>query len=391
MVGEYRLAKGWQVFIYVFAPILIIGFAALGALPFTADEFNWVTVLILVPISIGMMVMGVYGLLETIYGKVTITETSITQKKISKTKTILFDNVKGIRENEQYLVIFSTHGNPKSVQISKYHKQYQELVNWFRLNFADLDVNEAFEEEGAVLENEEFGITVQAREAKFAEAKKVSTAINILGGAAIVWVWFFPQPYSYSVLFSMAIPVLGLAAAVMYKGLIKLDEKKNSKLPTVIYGVFLPISGLGIRALLDYNVILDGNTWSTSASAAVALVLVIRLSTDELKFKKPLEIFLSSFIAVVMFAYSISVYIIVNCLFDNSHPSSFTTKVIDKEISSGKSTSYYLVVEPWGPMIEKDKFTVSEQEYNSYSIGENVVMYLQDGLLETKWYYVGKQ
>jgi hypothetical protein len=62
--------------------------------------------------------------------------------------------------------------------------------------------------------------------------------------------------------------------------------------------------------------------------------------------------------------------------------------VIDKRISSGKTTSYYLELEPWGPFAEPEEAKISRDEYESVAVGDSVRTALKPGLLNTKWYYV---
>lgn len=360
-----------------------------GTFAFTNEPFDWVIFLIVIISSIGLLGLFSYALVETILGRLIITENSISDKKAFGIVTIDFTDISGFRINDKGIYIFGTQNRKISFPI--YIERYQEIEDWLSANFLNLDLHEAATEVTTVLQNDEFGITQQARESKLAEAKKVARLINIFGYISVAWLWFYPQPYSYAIVLSMVVPILGLISIFRYQGLIKLDEKKNSTLPSVIYGVYLPICGLGLRAVLDYTIIFDDNIWVVSASAAVAFVMILRLSTNELKFRKPLEIFLTLSVAILMFCYSISTYVIINCLFDKSIPDQFKTKVIDKEISSGKSTTYYVIVEPWGPITEQDKVSVTKDDYEAINIKQDVIMYLQQGLLKTKWYYVGKQ
>ncbi len=56
---EYKIAKGWAIFIWIMAPVLIGLFGFLGVMPFIADKINLTLVLVLTPISIGMVTLMV--------------------------------------------------------------------------------------------------------------------------------------------------------------------------------------------------------------------------------------------------------------------------------------------------------------------------------------------
>jgi hypothetical protein len=57
---------------------------------------------------------------------------------------------------------------------------------------------------------------------------------------------------------------------------------------------------------------------------------------------------------------------------DPSQASVFTTQVTGKQVSGGRSTTYYLVVAPWGPMEGTSKISVSATRYGNTAIDDQV-------------------
>ena len=119
--------------------------------------------------------------------------------------------------------------------------------------------------------------------------------------------------------------------------------------------------------------------------SALLILLLTLFKTNEYKKNKWLLVAVSLFAA--FFAYG-SV-ILVNCSFDYSKPVRYTTVVLDKNISSGKTRTYEITVEPWGPFASSEA-DISKQLYNELDKGDKVFMYLKNGSLGIPWFIPGK-
>jgi len=71
---------------------------------------------------------------------------------------------------------------------------------------------------------------------------------------------------------------------------------------------------------------------------------------------------------------------------DKSAAVSYTTTVVNKHVTHGRSTSYYLDLAPWGPMQGRNEVSVSSSTYQSTAIGEQVCLELRPGVLRVQWY-----
>ncbi|MEM9328168.1 MAG: hypothetical protein AAGA85_21050 [Bacteroidota bacterium] len=69
MHKEYQTALGWKIFILVVAPPLCGLFAWLSYTTLTADPFNWVVALIMLPLSFAMIGMFVFGIIDMFVAK----------------------------------------------------------------------------------------------------------------------------------------------------------------------------------------------------------------------------------------------------------------------------------------------------------------------------------
>ncbi|WP_163714364.1 hypothetical protein [Mangrovibacterium lignilyticum] len=140
------------------------------------------------------------------------------------------------------------------------------------------------------------------------------------------------------------------------------------------------------RAIGDLDVLDYSPIWPTSVLITLAFLFVLLMKQQEITFKKKLDYLTVS--GLVLFAYSFGTVIHINCYYDHSAAEQYTAKVLDKRISSGKSTSYYLKLSTWGPQNEVDDVSVSKALYNRTEVGTEVNIYFRNGILEIPWFIV---
>lgn len=388
MTGEFRTAKGWRIFIYIFSPLLIGLFIYVGFIAFSSETSNLTVLLILVPVSFGGTIMFTYGLIETIKGRLVIGANSLSRISILGTRTLEFREIKGFRADSNYIHIVSNSQDKKSIKITAYIERSGQILDWLSNKFLELDSHDASEEERQILADNEFGINEQAREYRLNEAKRTAKYINVIGGLTGAWLWFYPRPYSLSLIAGVILPAIAFMSLYVYRGLIRFDEKKNSAHPSIIYGFLFPSAGLMIRAIMDYEILEYKSLWIAISITTMMLTSLLVLWTKEFKFTKFIDYFTILSLAGMILCYSFGAYVVSNCSFDKTVPEIFNSEVIDKEVSSGKSTTYYLNLKPWGPRTEPERVSVTRDEYEATDKGDKVDIYLRQGLLGTPWFYV---
>ena len=94
------------------------------------------------------------------------------------------------------------------------------------------------------------------------------------------------------------------------------------------------------------------------------------------------------FLTIFFFGFGYGSIVTLNCMYDESVPQTFQSKVLGKRISSGKTTTYYLELAAWGVQTENDDVSVSEELYERIEIDDNVNVYLKKGLIEIPWFIV---
>ena len=143
-----------------------------------------------------------------------------------------------------------------------------------------------------------------------------------------------------------------------------------------------------IRAIMDYEILEYKSLWTAISIATITLTFLIVVGTKEFKFTKFIDYFTTLSLAGIILCYSFGTYVVSNCLFDKTEPEIFKSEVTEKEISSGKSTTYYLNLKPWGPRTETERVSVTQNEYEATNKGDIVDIYLRQGLLGTPWFFV---
>lgn len=384
---EYRIAKGWAIFIWIMGPVLIALFGFLAIMPFLADEIDLTLVLILTPISIGMVVLMVFGLIDVYKGRFIIKEDRLVSIGVFKTKELRFEEIKGFTVNEQYIFVEPNAKEQKRIKISQYIGGYHEILTWLTTKYENLDIKNAQAEEQEILNYENVGWSREIREEKLSNAKKISKIINWLGGISFAWTLFYPKPYDYAVLSALIIPIIALIA-VKSSGLIRIDQKNGSAYPSIIYALIFPSMGLMARALFDYDIFDYSNVWLKTTLVSVTFIFILLINQKEITFRKKQDFLTISSLIMFLFAYGFGTVIYLNCNLDKSEPEHFTATIIDKRVSTGKHTSYYLKLTAWGKQKEVDEVSVSKGLYKRVEIDNEINIYFRNGKFEIPWYIV---
>jgi hypothetical protein len=389
----FSLARGWQIFIVVTCGVLALG-ALVGLVICIKKVFSnpadTANLAFIAFILFGLFFL-VYALLEAIKGKLVVHKDKFELTGAFGTRELLFINVKGFRTNDKYLCIYPLPGKGKKINISTYFGNITELEAWLATHFQDIDIAEKSEEQERLLVNVDYGQSTAERELALDGAKKTARIINIVGVALAVSL-FIARDYLYYTWIATAIfTPFSVLVLRYYKGLIRVDENKNSPYPSIFLGLFGSIMGLLLKSLLTFHILDHANVWPPVGLITAALLVLLVLKNKEFEQFNKQTIFMVVFCAVLSFTYGYGIVTGFNCVYDSTPPSKHMANVMDKRISNGKSTSYYLTLSPWGPVKESDEVDVSEDTYAETELGDHVNIYLFKGKMEIPWFVVETQ
>lgn len=387
----FALARGWLIFILVTCGVMTIG-ALVGLVIFakqafnnTADTSNWTFIAFTL---VGLFFL-IYALAEALKGKLVVYEDRFEFTSAFGTRELLFINVKGFKTNDKYLSIYPLSEKGKKINVSTYFGKITELQAWLSTHFQDIDIAEKMEEQERLLLNVDYGQSTEEREIALGAAKRTARIINIVGIALAVSLFFADIQYTLMAT-AIFIPISVLVLRY-YKGLIRLNEHKNSPYPSIFFGLFGSIMGLLLKSLFTFHILDHANAWLPVGMLAATLFVLLVLKNKEFEQFNKQTIFMAVFCAVLSFAYGYAVVTSFNCVYDSSPASKHTANVLDKRVSNGKSTSYYLKLSPWGPVKESDELDVSEEMYAETELGDDVNIYLFKGKMEIPWFVVETQ
>jgi hypothetical protein len=95
-----------------------------------------------------------------------------------------------------------------------------------------------------------------------------------------------------------------------------------------------------------------------------------------------------TFFALLLFAtlYGYGAVVVADAVGDGSSARHFAPQVVRKHFTTGRSRSYYLVLEPWGPILHTNSLGVSKRVYDKAEPGDRVCLDLRQGRLNAAWY-----
>ncbi|WP_183822356.1 hypothetical protein [Algibacter amylolyticus] len=389
MRKEYRIAKGWEIFIWICLPLLMILFLYLGIMPYLEEKVNVTLAIILTPFALGLEFLLILGLIDTRKNKLIIEKERIISIGVFKTKSLLIKNIKGFKVDKNYLFYFSKNENEKKIKVSRYVGGFGELLSWSQQFFDDLDVEEFKNDEQEILENRAYGMTPKERTDNLLKAKKTTNIINVISWIVALSTWFYPKYYQIQIILCGMLPIIGLIIFKTSKGLIRLDEKPNSPYPNIHSTLIIPSLTLLIRALTDFQILDYSGLW-VPVSTLVLVIGYIFMNDAYVhyNFKKGSTYLTLLGVFMLGSSYAYGLIITTNGAFEEADPMVYDVGILSKRISKGKTTSYYLELEKWGPQNEIDEVSVSKNIYNSKKVGDKAVVYFNTGLYKIPYFFV---
>jgi len=386
----YRTSKGWRIFFFVFMPPLICLMTWLMVYSFIGNDIKG----LIVRISFFLMGLGfdiflTYAIVWIAKYRVEIYSDKIVEIGVYKKKEIILNNIDGFRIlPTQYVnqVQFIYKDTKKKKNIALMMNDSNVFLQWLNSSLKNLDAEDYDKELKTILTNDKLGMTEEQREYSFERAKKFASFLNILSIVSILWVFIWPEPYEIAIWAMVLFPLLPISSAKLFPGLIRFDESNKSAYPSVASAFLMPGLALALRALLDWNILSWQNFWVPFAIITICLFFLLLWVFNELRNKYGYAILVLCFCAVYGYGTTVS----LNGINDKSTSINYSAVIIYKHISTGKHTSYYLKLSPWGPRTTEKDVSVSKDLYNSVEIKDSIKVYEKKGALDIPWFFLRK-
>jgi hypothetical protein len=207
-----------------------------------------------------------------------------------------------------------------------------------------------------------------------------------------LWLWIYPYPYKLAFSLVLPLPIIGLVMNGLSRpslvSLVSISRAEGEEKYDLADFIQFPGIVIFIRVLIDFEFESFYSILKVGSLAFILLLLILFATHKRIHAATPdkLIIYFSIISNIALYSYAATYG--VNCVFDNSEPIAFPTKVIDKSISRGKHTTYYLKVEPWGHHHDPERISVPKDQYKETVIGQEVTVDYMSWLLGIPWYYL---
>lgn len=362
-------------------------FLWVGSIPFTRENPDLISTFFLLGISLTMIVLCILGTIEYFIGQVILKNDIIVHKYVGGTRELNKSEIASFRIVPGHSISFlpTPASGKKKIKLSVYFDELPKLLEWACENLKFDNVDEIQKEENEVLEDKDLGFTKQQRIEALEQANKSFRPVELTGYVLLVWSLFFPSfEYSYLAISLAVYPWIIVAIVKIQKGAIRFDGKEGGKVPKAASPFLLVCIAILVRALLDFHLI---NIYAMIFPALlIGTILTGALFFAAKDLRKKLGIVVLTFIACLFYGYGAAV--LGNSLLDDSHPQLYDVKILEKRVSSGKHTSYYIKLTSWGPMKTDDEVDVGKSFYSQVSIGDTIQTRLRPGKLGVMWFTV---
>lgn len=385
MDREFSISTGYKIFYGIMA-LFIIGMGLFFfSLSPAKTPFLYVFAFMLIVLGI---VLGLYKFKSNI----SIYQDRLTQTSLFKTKAISLTDIKGFRIETKLLYVESVSSAKITLRSYTEYADYEELVQWLRENYKDLDSVDYQADLQRVLTDTSLGYTEQDREAALKKAKLTAWSFNIIGvvllGISFLNKIVFQAKHNQVLdVILLLYPILGVFVLFTGKGLIRLYITKRSPFYSIYIGMFSVLMALFIKSIADYHILQLTHFWLPFLVVGIAFCIALKFTDREQTATTMGMASIFLFLGAGLI-YAFCSVRVVNCSFDNSAEKVFPAVVLNHNISHNKGTHYHLTIGAWGPQTKTENIDVSEREFFQDTIGSTVSVHLKKGVLNIPWYSI---
>lgn len=344
---------------------------------------------VLTAVCLAFVALGAVLILYMLSSKVMLHVDAIEVGDFARTRKLRRDDIAGWRSmKSQYgtmIWLVPKRAGMKRVKITPMIQADRAFDAWLA-TLPNLDASDVEKSMAEIASNREIARTPEERLARLASARKIAQGLTVAAGAIAVWGYAFPEPYEAAVAALAACPLVAFALAAKSGRLYQVAGFRNDARANLAWALMAPAVVLMLRAVLDIELL----EWMPALAAAGAIAVVATfafLAVDrELRERR------WGLLAMLLISacYAFGAVVEANALFDPSKPGIFQSTVVGKHKSSGKTTTYYLRLTPWGPRKSEDDVSVSRVFYEATPPGRQVCIALWPGALSMPWFVVGR-
>ena len=383
---EYRLAKGWQIFMVVVAPLLIALCVGMPVLWWLEKPMPLLTALYCL-LPLGFALLFAYGLAEAIWSHIIISPEGIVEIGALSRRQLAWTEIKGYQISKNYLRLLPTDTRKRPVKIGLLTEEIENITAWAASYYPNLNAEIAPETEAPP---KPFASPVeQTKQAQHrTEAQQTARLLNRASWLVTAWLVFYPRPYTLAVMAGILLPLGAVVAQWLYRGQLRPDEPDSASAPSLGVSLLLPGVGLFVRILLldeaELVSVAAIQPWAYPVGGCFALLLIAgswRHLAGKTRDSGQLIIILT---AALLFGFSAPVA--YNVAFDTNPPTYYSPRLLRKYINNDEFAGFTAVVEPWGPLRDSALVHVSRAHYQQLQPGNPIRVRLMPGALGVAWF-----
>ena len=259
----------------------------------------------------------------------------------------------------------------------------------------DLDAPERLASEAEILEGTNSPAERKARLLELAHVKILCRCLTVLAAVACLWGMFFPnRPV---ILFLVLLPWLAVGITRFSGGLAHLLSSGNNDahaylgIPAILPGILLMFAA--VQGQLPWKPMLgmtheQGSTPATwiwiGLGVLSGLCLLAASIASDPTFQKNAAI--TVLLLPFFLEYGLVAVVAVDVLLDRSAPTVYSSKVVKRFQVSGRHTTDWVTLAPWGAALENKGDVCDSSLYYSVRGGDPVYVELSPGMLHIPWF-----
>ncbi|WP_348264728.1 hypothetical protein P8935_09355 [Telmatobacter sp. DSM 110680] len=376
---EYQMKAWYRAILLIFGAFAVSGAIAMGYLASRTSRISLPYFMIAI-----FLFFGIYLIALAMRSRVIIDGNRIEIRGAFTNHYAETTEIEGYRtinsRNGNYTQFYLSGGR-RPITLSVYFDRDQAFDEWMR-NIPNLDKRDRDRILEEISQQEELGATPQERLAALAQAKTYAIFALVIAIAAAVAA-NFGVPALY-LPFSVALALVPFALAILLHRsplLYTVFKRREDPRAELFYALIVSSLGLLIRAHGIHFVSLH------SVGPVIAILTVAYIAAFYHSFFESTSP-TRTFFALLLFGmlYSYGAVVVADAVGDTSTPTRYVVHVLGKHYTTGRSRSYYLTLEPWGPVEQPNSLGVSKSIYDKASPGDQVCLELSSGRLNSPWY-----
>lgn len=212
--------------------------------------------------------------------------------------------------------------------------------------------------------------------------KWVGYGLIVLSTALAVYDLFSPSLMAAA--FLLTVPLAVLALIISSPASFEVHGRRMASGKRVINGIILLPFFAMLFANSHHAQVDPFRPLVPAAVVAVVLLPLAWLGKSRPGVASPWTLFMFLIGCAAVYGYGATV--LADVQFDTSPGTPTTAAVLGKHIASGRSTTYYLDVGPWGPRTRPNSISVSSGDYRALNAGDSLCIGLHPGFLGLPWF-----